>query len=233
MTDPLALSPKTAAALADAVYGIKDTANLERALFERRQSAMLADGRFDFSNAVRVGGSSGAGIRSTTGFSLVIPCKGSLQGQYVVATRGTVSIYDWMSDFAAAMEPGPSGCSVHAGFNRVAKSVLPSVIGALRNKNPSRVHVVGHSLGGAVSNIIAASLSEAFGMCGGVDLYTFGAPRAGRYRKVLDSDALEFGGSGYSQASEVEAHAEPWREFPARIQIDLPPLSMTVWEAVI
>jgi len=63
--------------------------------------------------------------------------------------------------------------------------------------------------------------------------YTFGAPRAGRYRKVLDSDALEFGGSGYSQASEVEAHAEPWREFPARIQIDLPPLSMTVWEAVI
>ncbi|HEU4653327.1 MAG TPA: 1,4-alpha-glucan branching protein GlgB [Steroidobacteraceae bacterium] len=62
--------------------------------------------------------------------------------------------------------------------------------------------------------------------------YTFGAPRAGRYRKVLDSDASEFGGSGYSQITEVEAHAEPWREFPARIQIDLPPLAMTVWEAL-
>jgi 1,4-alpha-glucan branching enzyme len=63
--------------------------------------------------------------------------------------------------------------------------------------------------------------------------YTFGAPRAGRYRKVLDSDAPEFGGSGYSQAMEVEARAEPWREFPARIQLDLPPLSMTVWEALL
>jgi 1,4-alpha-glucan branching enzyme len=63
--------------------------------------------------------------------------------------------------------------------------------------------------------------------------YTFGAPRAGRYRKVLDSDAVDFGGSGYSQATEVEAHPEPWREFPARIQLDLPPLAMTVWEAIL
>jgi 1,4-alpha-glucan branching enzyme len=62
--------------------------------------------------------------------------------------------------------------------------------------------------------------------------YTFGAPRAGRYRKVIDSDAAEFGGSGYSQTTEIEAHPEPWREFPARIQLDLPPLSMTVWEAL-
>ena len=62
--------------------------------------------------------------------------------------------------------------------------------------------------------------------------YTFGAPRAGRYRKVLDSDATEFGGSGYSQIMEVEAHPESWREFPARIQIDLPPLAMIVGEAL-
>jgi len=60
--------------------------------------------------------------------------------------------------------------------------------------------------------------------------YMFGAPEAGTYRKVIDGDALEFGGSGYSQQSEVPAHAEGFRDFPARIQLDVPPLSLMVWE---
>ena len=61
--------------------------------------------------------------------------------------------------------------------------------------------------------------------------YVLGVPHAGRYRKVLDSDARELGGSQYCQRSEVLAIAEPWREFPQRIQIDLPPLAMVVWSA--
>jgi len=61
------------------------------------------------------------------------------------------------------------------------------------------------------------------------DNYTFGAPAAGRYRKLLDSDAVEFGGSGYSSQSEAHAHEEPWRDFPARITLNLPPLSVVIW----
>jgi 1,4-alpha-glucan branching enzyme len=60
--------------------------------------------------------------------------------------------------------------------------------------------------------------------------YVFGAPESGVYRKLCDGDALEFGGSGYSQQTEVTALAEGFRDFPARIQLDVPPLAMMVWE---
>lgn len=59
--------------------------------------------------------------------------------------------------------------------------------------------------------------------------HVLGAPSAGRYRKLLDSDAAAFGGSGYSQQSEVVAQPQGWSDFPARIQLDLPPLAMMVW----
>jgi 1,4-alpha-glucan branching enzyme len=59
--------------------------------------------------------------------------------------------------------------------------------------------------------------------------YVFGAPAAGRYRKLLDSDSPAFGGSGYSQQNETDAWQEEFRDFPARIRIDIPPLAMTVW----
>jgi 1,4-alpha-glucan branching enzyme len=61
------------------------------------------------------------------------------------------------------------------------------------------------------------------------DGYIFGAPHAGRFRKLLDSDDPAFGGSGYASDAQTEAYAEPWREFPARIRITLPPLSVVVW----
>jgi hypothetical protein len=46
---------------------------------------------------------------------------------------------------------------------------------------------------------------------------------------LLDSDSPAFGGSGYSQQNETDAWQEEFRDFPARIRIDIPPLAMTVW----
>ena len=63
------------------------------------------------------------------------------------------------------------------------------------------------------------------------DGYILGAPRAGSYRKLIDSDDPAFGGSGYAKETRIEAPPEPWRDFPARIQITLPPLGMVVWVA--
>ena len=62
------------------------------------------------------------------------------------------------------------------------------------------------------------------------DGYVFGAPEAGRYRRVLNSDDLQFGGSGYAPDTFAEAQPEGWRDFPARIRLTLPPLAMVVWE---
>ena len=61
------------------------------------------------------------------------------------------------------------------------------------------------------------------------DHHTLGVPEAGRYRKLLDSDAPEFAGSGYSQQTEAHAEAQGWREFPARIHLTLPPLAVVIW----
>jgi 1,4-alpha-glucan branching enzyme len=61
------------------------------------------------------------------------------------------------------------------------------------------------------------------------DNYTFGAPAGGRYRKLLDSDDVAFGGSGYAPQAEVQAYDEPWRDFPARITLNLPPLAVVIW----
>lgn len=60
--------------------------------------------------------------------------------------------------------------------------------------------------------------------------YLLGVPAAGRYRKILDSDAAAFGGSSYSQQTEVVALPQGWHDFPAQIALDLPPLAMMVWE---
>jgi 1,4-alpha-glucan branching enzyme len=65
------------------------------------------------------------------------------------------------------------------------------------------------------------------------DHYTLGVPHAGRYRKLLDSDASQFGGSGYSRQTEIEAEPQGWRNFPARIQVTLPPLAMVIFERVV
>jgi 1,4-alpha-glucan branching enzyme len=61
------------------------------------------------------------------------------------------------------------------------------------------------------------------------DGYVLGVPAPGRYRKIIDSDDPAFGGAGYSSQMEVEAEPHGWRDFPARIQVTLPPLAMVVF----
>ncbi len=107
---------------------------------------------------------------------LIIPEKGSRQGELAVVTRGTATGHDWLSNFNVTTTRGPSGYIVHAGFQQVFKSIEESINIALKSKNPSRIHCIGHSLGGAVSNLVASKLSSEGH---GVSLYTFGAPRVG------------------------------------------------------
>ncbi len=59
--------------------------------------------------------------------------------------------------------------------------------------------------------------------------YRIGVPSGGRYVKRLDSDATDYGGSGWSTQTSEQAEAIPWHGFPFSVELDLPPLSAVVF----
>ena len=59
--------------------------------------------------------------------------------------------------------------------------------------------------------------------------YRIGVPSPGTYVKRLDTDAAEFGGSGWSERSRIDAEAHPWHGFAYSIAADLPPLAALVF----
>ena len=62
------------------------------------------------------------------------------------------------------------------------------------------------------------------------DGYWIGVPEPGIYRKILDSDAPRFGGSGYSRQDQSEAEPVASHGYPCRLRIDLPPLGAVFFE---
>ncbi|KAG7293085.1 hypothetical protein NEMBOFW57_003131 [Staphylotrichum longicolle] len=94
------------------------------------------------------------------------------QGEIVVAFRGTYSIANTVCD----------NCTVHMGFMaswRNAREVVIPALVAAREEHPGyRVHLVGHSLGGAVAALAALELRLGMGWRD-VLVTTFGEPRVG------------------------------------------------------
>ncbi|CAB4345006.1 unannotated protein [freshwater metagenome] len=60
------------------------------------------------------------------------------------------------------------------------------------------------------------------------DSYRIGLPHAGTWVEVLNTDAVEFGGSGVGNFGSVDAGATPSHGMPAMATLTLPPLS-TIW----
>lgn len=189
MSSGLLITPTIASTLADAVYGIREVGDVRRGTAERLGAvtpglegpqpfgANETFESFDLSGSA-VAGRSGAGVLSSkTGFGMVVPGTGKYAGDIAVVCRGTAIGQDWLSNFNAAIASGPGGLAVHAGFCRVFDSMKDEVETALRGKNPRSIHVVGHSLGGAIANLFAMrfALQKRANVC----LYTFGAPRPG------------------------------------------------------
>jgi 1,4-alpha-glucan branching enzyme len=61
--------------------------------------------------------------------------------------------------------------------------------------------------------------------------YRVGVPRAGSYRRILNTDAREYGGSGVDPGASCEAEAVPAHGLPYSLRFDLPPLAMIWLEA--
>lgn len=170
----MSLTPLDAAKLADAVYGIRTTDNIAQGFLDRGVSGMGEN--WDLANGLVCSGSSGMMARRDTGFGVVLAGRGRYVNQTAVVIRGTATIYDGLTDANFSVDQGPNGHFVHAGFNRVFKSMIDQLNTALTGHDEP-LHIVGHSLGGGIANLVAASL-----LSNGrrnFELYTFGCPRVG------------------------------------------------------
>ena len=101
--------------------------------------------------------------------------------ELLVALGGSESGRDWIVDVAAARVSW-KGVRVHAGFLAKAQAAYPRiqehVERYLSSGGARRVVVTGHSLGGAMAQLIAVMLEDDFANLE-VRVMTFGAPRVG------------------------------------------------------
>lgn len=178
------LSAGTAAHIASAVYGISNPAGAGASDIEDLEYAMNRTGASEGLSVVRAPGILDAetglpGFRKTSAFGVLMERSGGGINDHVLALRGTIfkSPHDWASNTNVGLSPGPGGIISHLGFTRVFQSLLPEVSRAAQTAGKlSTLHVVGHSLGGAVATLFASHFKSAG--VGDVRLYTFGAPRA-------------------------------------------------------
>ncbi len=172
-----ALTPFQAAKVANDVYRLKENTNL--ADVSKRTGGMGVGQGFDLEGGERFTGTSGSLVfKKRTGFGLIALGAGSRSNEVLIATRGTASIRDALTDMNAGLQKSPSGFAVHAGFNDSFNSFKQDIDKFL-NKNGAvgTVHCVGHSLGGALATLVADYLLS----CGvkNIKLYSFGCPRVG------------------------------------------------------
>jgi len=59
--------------------------------------------------------------------------------------------------------------------------------------------------------------------------YRFGAPEAGFYREIFNSDAVGYGGSGVGNAPGVQSEPLAWHGRPHSIVVNLPPLAVVIF----
>ncbi|RKU43438.1 hypothetical protein DL546_005897 [Coniochaeta pulveracea] len=100
----------------------------------------------------------------------------------VVSFRGSHSVRNWITNIVFNFSDCTytSNCQVHDGFAAAWAEISSSVLSgvkAARAAHPSyKIISTGHSLGGAIATLGAASLRQS-GYA--VDLYTYGSPRVG------------------------------------------------------
>jgi triacylglycerol lipase len=165
------LTPQQAALIAKNVYNVLPVSQ------DMEHIDLGIDDLFSIESGSRFTGKSGCIIfNSKTGFGYVAKGVSQRANEALVAIRGTALGVDWITDFDAGIDIGPSGYPVHSGFSKAYKSFRMALDAELDRLKPSSVHVVGHSLGGALATLAADHIRS---RGGAVKLYTFGAPRAG------------------------------------------------------
>ena len=99
------------------------------------------------------------------------------QDEYVLSFRGTSSASDAIADLKARMRPESEGAKVHRGFKGELDKLWPSIEKSLAGVD--HLYVTGHSLGAAMTTIMANRCHCDNTMPDIAEVYTYGSPRVG------------------------------------------------------
>jgi hypothetical protein len=171
------LSPEIAASHAAIAYDSLNKGGVTFSLYYENVSSYFS---FESSLVKGVSGSILERIfNHSTNFGCIAKGKGIYEGEYVLALRGTAKIRDVITDLHCGLSTCSNNQPVHVGFNHTFNSFKGQLerYFSQQGQGELKVHVVGHSLGGALANLAANWLKQHFKA--EVKLYTFGAPRVG------------------------------------------------------
>jgi 1,4-alpha-glucan branching enzyme len=59
--------------------------------------------------------------------------------------------------------------------------------------------------------------------------YKIGAPAGGTWREILNSDAVEYGGSGQGNLGGLAAAGLPWHGHQCSLSLTVPPLALLIF----
>jgi len=106
-----------------------------------------------------------------------------------VVVRGTqvTSINNWVHNVDFILTPlfnSSTGIQVHEGFKSDTENIYPGILQAVKNRKEKcsncGILITGHSLGGAISSIVALKLHQDMGSSAGdIAEWTYGSPRTG------------------------------------------------------
>jgi predicted lipase len=120
---------------------------------------------------------------------------------FIVALRGTMNLYETIADAVfvqGAIPPGwfnPGGdkdVRAHFGFLFIYAFLVDQIKQALKDLNTTAGFITGHSLGGALAILAAATIGTVIhpskGIDGSIQMYNFGGPRLGNsnFKKAYD-----------------------------------------------
>lgn len=118
-------------------------------------------------------------ISNETAFCYILENKDKI----VFAFRGSHVAADYKADAKIRLENYEYGGYIHRGFHQYYNMLREKLISYCKDIGKKEIFITGHSLGGALALIHAASLKRAY-KDANINLYTYGMPR------VFDSQAI-------------------------------------------
>lgn len=173
----LSLTPRMAAEIASFSYNFQNTSL--QGNFIQLPDSLLND--FELNKHSTIQGQTGVLLyRRSSGFAITVRgISPQYQGHHILAFRGTIKEFkpDIITDAFVSASVSHHKKLTHGGFNRTFNSMKGEILHYVQITQPQYIHVVGHSLGGALANLAATMINNQFGIA--TKLYTFGAPRVG------------------------------------------------------